>query len=105
MVAREEGVNVKVAKEMLNAVYMSDKPRQCKGPTLQAIDVEAKEMQQHLDAVPALQWIKQQEAYAEKLTKKQQDGSEPNPKGSFLHYVFELVECPLLLRVAKMLVV
>ena len=97
-VAAEEGVNVKVAKEMLNAVYMCDATRQCKGPTLRAIDAEAKAMQTHMSAVPELQWIKEGKWYTDKKDQK-------NPLGRFMHFIFEYVEVALMLRVAKMLVV
>lgn len=79
-VAREEGVNVKVAKEMLNAVSMSDKPQVCKGPTLKAIDTEAKEMQKHVYALPALQWIKTSKAYVDKLEEKEEANKKEKKK-------------------------
>ena len=97
-VAEEEGVSVKVAKEMLNSVYMCDAPRQCKGPTLRAIDAEAKAMQTHMSAVPELQWIKEGKWYTDKEGRK-------NPLGRFMHFIFEYVEVALMLRAAKMLVV
>ena len=88
-VMEEANVTKSKAKELLTMAYTAGKPiTGVPSPDFKKLDKEAKEIQQKLVQVPALQWIVP-------------FCKEDNRRGSFIAHLFQWIECKLLVPVSR----